>query len=144
MPKLNKGVELAETPKPFLGVCICGRCLCHNKGVELAKTPKPFLGVCVCGCCLCHDEGLSWLKCPSPFWVFAFAAFCVTLLPPRLLVTTFGIVAPINLRLMVAMGIPPGDVVIALTFKEAVAVAASLQHRSVAWRELGLDKLCEY
>jgi hypothetical protein len=43
-PKLDKWVELAETPKPFLGVCVCGRCLCCNKGVELAEMPEPFLG----------------------------------------------------------------------------------------------------
>jgi hypothetical protein len=72
-------------------------------------------------------RGLSWLKRPSPFWVFAFAAFCAALLPPRLPVTTFGIVAPINLRPMTATGVPPVDAVIALAFVVAAvaAVAAS-------------------
>jgi hypothetical protein len=70
---------------------------------------------------------MSWLKPPSPFWVFAFTAVvCVTMLPPQLPARTFGIVAPIDLRPMAVMGIPPGDVVIALAIVEAVAVAAAL------------------
>ncbi len=69
-------------------------------------------------------RGLSWLKCPSPFWVFAFAAFCAALLPPRLPAMTFGIVTPIVLRLMTATGIPPQDIVIALAFAVAAVAAA--------------------
>jgi hypothetical protein len=53
------------------------------------------------------------------------------------------------------MGIPPGDVMIALAFAVAAAAAAAAsmfvggggrnsRHRSVAWRELGLMKLCKY
>jgi hypothetical protein len=54
--------------------------------------------------------------------VFAFAAiFWVVPLPLQLLSRTFGIVAPINLRLMAALGIPPGDVMIALAFTGAAA-----------------------
>jgi hypothetical protein len=63
--------------------------------------PKPFLGVC-----------------------FA-AAVYAALLPPRLPASTFGIVVPINLRPMAAMGVPPGDVVIALAFAAAAVVAAA-------------------
>ncbi len=70
-------------------------------------------------------RGLSWLKHPSPFWVFAFVTFFAALLPPRLLVTTFGIIAPINLRPMTATGITPGYVVIALAFAAAAAAAAA-------------------
>ncbi len=70
-------------------------------------------------------RGLSWLKGLSPFLVFAFAAFCVAPLPPRLPAMTFGIIMPINLRPMAATGILPGDVVIALVFA-AVAAAAAL------------------
>ncbi len=68
--------------------------------------------------------GLNWLKCLSPFWVFAFAAFCAALLPLQLPAMTLRIGASINLRLMTAAGIPPGDVVIALTFAKAAAAAA--------------------
>ncbi len=62
-------------------------------------------------------------------------------------VTTFRIVAPINLRPMAATGILLGDVVIALAFVVvAAAVMASTfvgggrssRHCSVARRELGL------
>jgi hypothetical protein len=73
-------------------------------------------------------RGLSWLKCPSSFWVFAFAAVvCAVPFPPQLLAMTFGIIAPIYLRLMAATGVPLGDVVIALAFTgAAVAAAASM------------------
>jgi hypothetical protein len=92
---------MAETPKPFLVVCICSL-LCRDKGVELAEMPEPFFGVCVRG-------------------------FCAALLPPRLPAMTFGIIAPIDLRPMAATGILPGDVVIALAFAAvAAAVAASM------------------
>ncbi len=70
-------------------------------------------------------KGLSWLKRLSPFLVFALGAFCATLLPPQLPVTTFGIVAPNNLRPMTVTGILPGDVVIALAFAAAAVVAAA-------------------
>ncbi len=69
--------------------------------------------------------GLSWLKRPHPFWVFEFTASCAVPLPLRLLVTTFGIVVPIDLRPMAANGIPPGDVVIVLVFAAAAAAAAA-------------------
>ncbi len=51
------------------------------------------------------------------------AAFCAALLPPRLLATMFGIIVPANLRPMTAIGILPGDLVIALTF---VAMAGAV------------------
>ncbi len=57
--------------------------------------------------------------------MFAFTAFCAVPLPPRLLVTMFGIILPINLRPMTATGIPPGDIMIALVFAVAAAVAAA-------------------
>ncbi len=57
--------------------------------------------------------------------MFAFAAFCAAPLPPQLLVITFGIIMPIDLRPMTATGIPPGDVVIALAFAAAVVAAAA-------------------
>ncbi len=65
------------------------------------------------------------MKRPSPFLVFAFTAFCAALLPPRLLATTFVIIAPINLRPMAVTGILPGDIVIALAFAAAAAAAAA-------------------
>jgi hypothetical protein len=37
----------------------------------------------------------------------------------------FGIIAPINLRMMAATGVPLGDVVIALKFAAAAAAVAS-------------------
>ncbi len=66
--------------------------------------------------------------------MFAFAAFCATLLPPRLLATTFGIVVPINLRRfappmlrpMAVKGVPPGDTAIVLAFAAAAAVMAAI------------------
>jgi hypothetical protein len=71
-------------------------------------------------------RGVSWLKHLSPFWVFAFAAIvCVAPLPLQLPVTTFGIIALIGVRPMAAMGVPPGDVVIALAFAVAAAATAA-------------------
>ncbi len=70
-------------------------------------------------------RGLSWLKCSSPFWVFAFAAFCATPLPPQLPGSAFGILVPIILRPMTATGVMPGDIVIVLVFAAAAAVAAT-------------------
>ncbi len=57
--------------------------------------------------------------------MLAFAAFCATRLPPRLLAMTFGIIAPIDLRPMAETGILLGDVVIALVFAAAVAAAST-------------------
>jgi hypothetical protein len=58
--------------------------------------------------------------------VFAFAAIvCVMPLPPQLLVTTFIIVTQIDLRLMAATGRLLRDVLIALAFAAAAAVAAA-------------------
>jgi hypothetical protein len=113
-PELDKGNKLARTPK-------------LDKGSKLARTPEldkanklarmPEL-----------DKGSKLDKTPKLLWVFTFAAVVwITPLPPQLPATSFGIVAPINLRPMAAMGILPGDVVIALAFTAtaAVAVAAS-------------------
>ncbi len=57
--------------------------------------------------------------------MFAFAALGAALLPPQLHATTFGTVAPVNLRPMTATGIPPGDIVIVLAFVVAAAAAAA-------------------
>ncbi len=65
------------------------------------------------------------MKHPRPFCVFAFAFFCVVPLPPRLPATSFGTVAPINLRPMTAAGVLPGGVLIALVFTATAASVAS-------------------
>jgi hypothetical protein len=61
-------------------------------------------------------------RTPELLWVFAFVRIVwVAPLPPQLLATTFEIIAPIDLRSMAAMGVPPGDVLIALTFPVAAS-----------------------
>jgi hypothetical protein len=71
-------------------------------------------------------------------------------IPPadRVIVLAFAVVA----AAMVAIGVLPGDKGIALTFAVTAVVAVMFVGGEggvcaivdVAWRELGLDKLCEY
>ncbi len=52
-------------------------------------------------------------------------AFCAAMLPLQLPVTTFGIVASIDLRPMTVTGVLPGDIMIALAFAAAAAAAST-------------------
>jgi hypothetical protein len=90
------------------------------------------------------NKGSKLAEMPKLLWVFAFAAIIwAVLLQPRLQVTTFRIIAPINLggswttdillgviafanALMAATGIPLGDKDIALAFVVTMAAVAAM------------------
>jgi hypothetical protein len=140
-PELDKGSKLARTHELDKGSKLA-RMHELNKRSKLTRTPE--LG-----------EGGELAETPKLFLVFAFAAVVwVALLSPQLPATTFGIIMPIDLRPMAAVRIPPGNIVVALEFAAAAAAAVasmfgggggrSLQHCSIAQRELVLMTLCKY
>jgi hypothetical protein len=116
MHELNKGSKLARTHELNKGSKLA-RTYDLDKGSKLARTPE-------------LNKGGELAETSELLWVFAFAAIVwVVPLPLQLPVTTFGIIAPTNLRLMAATGILPRDVVIALVFAATAVVAAALTFR---------------